>query len=154
LLFILAQELMVLFLSQQNNPEGNKPKAASGAKLEGALSAESEAEKSWSSGGAKLRRNEVECPICVVPYEQGYKPVMTQCCFQVMCSECLCRLTDSRGQLACPFCRRGNEAQDDQAGLPRWERTGACFLCCDILLPLKCECDLIHLFAGGRRVRP
>ncbi|CAE8665772.1 unnamed protein product [Polarella glacialis] len=95
---------------------GNKPKAAAGAKLEGALSAESEAEKSWSSGGAKLRRNEVECPICVVPYEQGYKPVMTQCCFQVLCSECLCRLTDSRGQLACPFCRRGNEAQDDQVG--------------------------------------
>jgi len=59
----------------------------------------------WSSGGAKLRRNEVDCPICMVPYVEGAESVMTHCCFQVLCAACHGRLTDAGGHLTCPFCR-------------------------------------------------
>lgn len=59
----------------------------------------------WSSGGAKLRRGELDCPICTVPYAEGSIAIMTHCCFQVLCLACHGRLTDARGCLSCPFCR-------------------------------------------------
>jgi len=59
----------------------------------------------WSSGGAKLRKGEVDCPICMVPYAEGFRSVMTHCCFQVLCLACHRRLTDSNRRLSCPFCR-------------------------------------------------
>lgn len=65
----------------------------------------SPASSAWSSGGAKLRKGEVECPICAVPYAEGFKSVMTHCCFQVLCRACHGRLTDASHRLSCPFCR-------------------------------------------------
>eukprot|EP00930_Biecheleria_cincta_P095183 TRINITY_DN87192_c0_g1_i1.p1 TRINITY_DN87192_c0_g1~~TRINITY_DN87192_c0_g1_i1.p1 ORF type:complete len:396 (-),score=66.79 TRINITY_DN87192_c0_g1_i1:88-1275(-) len=67
-----------------------------------------EGESAWSSGGAKLRKNEVDCPICAVSYAEGFKAVETKCCFQVLCGKCHSRLTDSNGDFACPFCRGAN----------------------------------------------
>jgi len=59
----------------------------------------------WSSGGARLSRNEIDCPICCMDYADGFTKVMTHCCFQVLCAACHRRLTDARGFLSCPFCR-------------------------------------------------
>lgn len=59
----------------------------------------------WSSGGAKLRQKEKDCPICVDAYTGGNQAIMTKCCFQVLCAKCHERLTDSTGRLSCPFCR-------------------------------------------------
>jgi len=58
----------------------------------------------WSSHGAKLRKNEVDCPICVEPYSTKTKPVVTHCCFQVLCSICHLRMLEPGG-FHCPFCR-------------------------------------------------
>ncbi|CAJ1450002.1 unnamed protein product, partial [Effrenium voratum] len=66
---------------------------------------------SWSSGGAKLRQNERDCPICVEKYSTGNKSIMTKCCFQVLCERCHQRLTDSTGRLSCPFCRGADGLQ-------------------------------------------
>jgi len=90
---------------------------------------------SWSSHGAKLRRSEVECPICAEPYADGVKPVVSSCCFQVLCQGCHDRMlrpsddsTPWRCSLdfQCPFCRgvqRHGPAKTSQAmpmpgGLP------------------------------------
>jgi len=59
----------------------------------------------WSSRGAKLRKAEVECPICTVPYHEDANRVDTRCCFQVLCVACRTRLTDETGLFTCPFCR-------------------------------------------------
>jgi len=58
----------------------------------------------WSSYGAKLRKSEVECPICFEPYSGEAKPIETGCCFQVLCSACRARLMHPGG-FHCPFCR-------------------------------------------------
>lgn len=78
----------------------------------------------WSSGGAKLRRKEVDCPICVDSYTAGNRAVMTKCCFQVLCAKCHGRLTDSTGRLSCPFCRGadGLERLDVEDSPPRRSR--------------------------------
>eukprot|EP00435_Cladocopium_sp_Y103_P076093 s5_g76.t1 len=78
----------------------------------------------WSSGGAKLRRKEVDCPICVDSYTAGNKAIMTKCCFQVLCAKCHARLTDSTGRLSCPFCRGadGLERLDVEESPPRLSR--------------------------------
>ncbi|CAE7552490.1 unnamed protein product [Symbiodinium natans] len=60
---------------------------------------------SWSTRGAKLKKNEVDCPICAEAYTAGNSSVMTHCCFQVFCERCHKRVTDAEGRLNCPFCR-------------------------------------------------
>ncbi|OLP95673.1 hypothetical protein AK812_SmicGene22188 [Symbiodinium microadriaticum] len=60
---------------------------------------------SWSTGGAKLKKSEVDCPICAETYTAGNAAVMTHCCFQVFCERCRQRVTDTEGRLNCPFCR-------------------------------------------------
>jgi len=67
----------------------------------------------WSSGGAKLKRKEVDCPICVEKYAPGNKTIMTKCCFQVLCGKCYSRLTDSTGRFSCPFCRGADGLERD-----------------------------------------
>jgi len=62
------------------------------------------ASTSWSSRGAKLRKEEVECPICATEYTGQRQPVETTCCFQVLCPRCRERLT-TEGVFSCPFCR-------------------------------------------------
>lgn len=65
-----------------------------------------DSDRGWSSHGAKLRRSEVECPICVEPYTG--EPVVTSCCFQVLCSDCRAKLIHPNGSnkgFHCPFCR-------------------------------------------------
>lgn len=64
-----------------------------------------ETSSSWSSQGAKLRKDEVECPICTLPYNQAAKSLVTSCCFQVLCTACCSKLTDAEGVFQCPFCR-------------------------------------------------
>lgn len=59
----------------------------------------------WSSGSAKLRCKEHECPICVTEFRPQCQPVTTGCCFQTICTECATQLTDADGVLRCPFCR-------------------------------------------------
>lgn len=66
---------------------------------------------SWCTQGAKLRKSEVECPICAEPYESGCKPVVIKCCYQVLCKSCHERLTKPAGarpdaEFHCPFCRK------------------------------------------------
>ncbi|CAK0798850.1 unnamed protein product, partial [Prorocentrum cordatum] len=60
--------------------------------------------RGWSSQGAKLRRSEVECPICAEEYGPRAKAAVTPCCFQVLCAGCHGRLT-RLGDFQCPFCR-------------------------------------------------
>ncbi|CAE7279794.1 unnamed protein product [Symbiodinium pilosum] len=73
----------------------------SGKKVE----AKPKAAASWSTRGAKLKKNEVDCPICAETYTAGNASVMTHCCFQVFCERCRQRVTDEAGRLNCPFCR-------------------------------------------------
>jgi len=63
----------------------------------------------WSSHGAKLRKREVECPICTLPYTDGSASVVSQCCFQVLCIDCHRKLTGTNKLFACPFCRKREE---------------------------------------------
>eukprot|EP00927_Polykrikos_kofoidii_P058874 TRINITY_DN5368_c0_g2_i1.p1 TRINITY_DN5368_c0_g2~~TRINITY_DN5368_c0_g2_i1.p1 ORF type:complete len:398 (-),score=62.56 TRINITY_DN5368_c0_g2_i1:670-1863(-) len=74
-------------------------------------------ELSWSSHGVKLRRQEIECPICMREYAKGavkkngsivsaLSTVQTCCCFQVVCEDCRGRLVDPEGVFSCPFCRQ------------------------------------------------
>jgi len=58
----------------------------------------------WSSQGVKLRRSEVECPICIEAYGATSKPLVTDCCFQALCTTCYSRLIQPGG-FQCPFCR-------------------------------------------------
>lgn len=74
---------------------------------------------SWSSAGAKLRRSEVECPICVERYTEACPAVPASCCYQVLCSGCLARLTQPGG-FQCPFCRSFAECDPTQARYNRW----------------------------------
>eukprot|EP00929_Paragymnodinium_shiwhaense_P038533 TRINITY_DN20343_c0_g1_i1.p1 TRINITY_DN20343_c0_g1~~TRINITY_DN20343_c0_g1_i1.p1 ORF type:complete len:364 (-),score=67.70 TRINITY_DN20343_c0_g1_i1:732-1823(-) len=60
---------------------------------------------SWSSQGAKMRKDEVDCPICMIEYTPQKLPMETSCCFQVMCPDCYKRLTTLDGIFSCPFCR-------------------------------------------------
>jgi len=66
----------------------------------------------WSSRGAKLRKAEVECPICTSPYEGDANRVDTRCCFQVLCAACRAKLTDETGLFTCPFCRVSRSSED------------------------------------------
>jgi len=68
----------------------------------------------WSSRGAKLRKSEaeVECPICAEMYKSKAMPVVTGCCFQVLCSDCKAKLTQPGG-FHCPFCRTVEGAPKD-----------------------------------------
>lgn len=59
----------------------------------------------WSSGSAKLRCKEHECPICVTEFLPTRDSVTTGCCYQVICMECAKQLSDEEGILLCPFCR-------------------------------------------------
>jgi len=59
----------------------------------------------WSSNGMRLRRSEVQCPICIAPYDANLQIVSMRCCFQSLCSDCVNRLTSDDGSLRCPFCR-------------------------------------------------
>jgi len=93
---------------------------------------------SWSSQGAKLRQNEVDCPICCEPYATGAKPVVSRCCFQVLCKSCHERLTQPAGvwpetAFQCPFCRNverhasANLWQQTQQAVPQQPATGRSF---------------------------
>lgn len=66
-------------------------------------------ESGWSSQGAKLRKSEVECPICFSPFGGKVKTSVMQCCFQVLCKSCASKLRDR-----CPFCRGTSECGEDQ----------------------------------------
>eukprot|EP00927_Polykrikos_kofoidii_P058873 TRINITY_DN5368_c0_g1_i1.p1 TRINITY_DN5368_c0_g1~~TRINITY_DN5368_c0_g1_i1.p1 ORF type:complete len:414 (-),score=58.76 TRINITY_DN5368_c0_g1_i1:641-1834(-) len=72
---------------------------------------------SWSSHGLKLRRQDVECPICMRDYAKDAvkedagivsrsSTVQTRCCFQVICAGCRSHLIDAEGLFSCPFCRQ------------------------------------------------
>lgn len=66
---------------------------------------------SWSSQGVKLRKAEVECPICMHAYagrpteSAAGAPIQLRCCFQVLCQQCHGKLINEQRMLACPFCR-------------------------------------------------
>lgn len=60
--------------------------------------------RGWSSGGAKLRQSEVECPICMNAYGAESKSVSTHCCFQTLCDRCRRKMNGVEG-FHCPFCR-------------------------------------------------
>lgn len=68
--------------------------------------------RGWSSHGAKLCKNEVECPICAEPYGKAER-LVTGCCFQVLCTTCRAKLMQPGG-FHCPFCRtvEGDDAKD------------------------------------------
>lgn len=60
----------------------------------------------WSTHGAKLRKSEVECPICAHEYGGKLRSVTTRCCFQTMCAQCRSQIVEKGGgQFCCPFCR-------------------------------------------------
>lgn len=69
------------------------------------------ASPSWSSQGARLQQDEVECPICMHPYDgddhgaDATSRTQLQCCFQVLCRKCYSRLVDEQQMITCPFCR-------------------------------------------------
>merc|ERR1712139_202997 len=67
----------------------------------------------WSSQSAKLRNSEVQCQICVSEFQAGRETVVTQCCFQPICEECVANLKDADGVLRCPFCRGSSVAAVD-----------------------------------------
>jgi len=81
--------------------------ALRGLHMEAAGDSSSGPTSAWSSGGARLKKDEHDCPICVVTYhsDDGSPPIMTHCCFQVLCATCHHRLTDVVRRLSCPFCR-------------------------------------------------
>lgn len=65
---------------------------------------------SWSSRGAKMSKDETECPICMNPYasQDGVAmgaPIQLGCCFQVLCRACHEKLVNNQNMLSCPFCR-------------------------------------------------
>lgn len=66
---------------------------------------------SWSTQGAKLRKEEIECPICMHPYAGHHvaasvgAPVQLSCCFQVLCRSCYKKLVNEQHMISCPFCR-------------------------------------------------
>jgi len=65
---------------------------------------------SWSSQGAKLSKDETECPICMHPYAglDGVatgSPIQLRCCFQVLCHSCHQKLVNDHHMISCPFCR-------------------------------------------------
>jgi len=67
-------------------------------------------ETSWSSQGAKLRKDETDCPICMHPYAgQGCAavgaPMELPCCFQVLCHSCYRKIVNDLHVISCPFCR-------------------------------------------------
>jgi hypothetical protein len=70
-------------------------------------------EESWSTCGAKLRKDEVDCPICMEPYGAS-PPVQFQCCLQVMCGSCRMRVANQHGCLTCPFCRTAGRLSDSE----------------------------------------
>merc|ERR1712032_526796 len=59
----------------------------------------------WSSQSAKLKSRDPHCPICVQDFTPSLKPIVTQCCFQVLCVNCVSSMTTAGGVLRCPFCR-------------------------------------------------
>jgi hypothetical protein len=59
---------------------------------------------SWSSRGAKMRREETECPICMEAFKDGDERVEFKCCFQIMCRSCRNQLVKD-DRINCPFCR-------------------------------------------------
>mmetsp|Transcript_92133 Transcript_92133/g.260779 ORF Transcript_92133/g.260779 Transcript_92133/m.260779 type:complete len:395 (+) Transcript_92133:51-1235(+) len=64
----------------------------------------------WNSQGARLRSSEVQCPICAADFRPGAEPLVTACCFQVICEHCVASLaTKADDQLRCPFCRSVSE---------------------------------------------
>jgi hypothetical protein len=66
---------------------------------------------SWSSRGAKIRKDETECGICMHPYasHEGAAgmgaPIQLGCCFQILCRSCHKKLVNDQHMLSCPFCR-------------------------------------------------
>lgn len=74
----------------------------------------------WSSKHAQLRSTtERECQICVAHFTQGAEPIVTKCCFQVLCVHCVGRLSNDSGQLRCPFCRANAEPPVQPRRQPR-----------------------------------
>jgi hypothetical protein len=72
-------------------------------------------ETSWCTQGAKLQKNDVECPICMHPY-MGHEdavgePIQFRCCFQVLCRSCYIRLANDQSMVICPFCREIDHVQ-------------------------------------------
>lgn len=59
----------------------------------------------WSSQSAKLKSRDPHCPICVADFSPSLTPIVTQCCFQVLCVNCIASMTTAGGVLRCPFCR-------------------------------------------------
>jgi len=66
---------------------------------------------SWSSSGAKIRKEETECGICMNPYASHDgatgmgAPIQLGCCFQTLCRSCHKKLVNDQHMFSCPFCR-------------------------------------------------
>mmetsp|Transcript_132964 Transcript_132964/g.231100 ORF Transcript_132964/g.231100 Transcript_132964/m.231100 type:complete len:370 (-) Transcript_132964:61-1170(-) len=60
----------------------------------------------WNSQHARFSSGEQQCSICVAHFTIGSEPVVTRCCFQTLCVNCIKFLSDDKDQLRCPFCRR------------------------------------------------
>lgn len=76
------------------------------ASASGSLAARaSSIDGAWSSQSAKLKSRDPHCPICVQDFTPGLKPLVTQCCYQVLCGNCVASMTSAAGLLRCPFCR-------------------------------------------------
>lgn len=71
----------------------------------------------WSSQGAKLRLREVQCPVCAVPYAEGAKALVTQCCFQALCLDCRAAIEEQEVAFKCPFCRKTEALTPERYGL-------------------------------------
>lgn len=59
----------------------------------------------WSSQSAKLKSRDPHCPICAQDFTPSLSPIVTQCCYQVLCGNCVASMTTAGGMLRCPFCR-------------------------------------------------
>jgi len=69
----------------------------------------------WSSQSAKLKSRDPHCLICVQDFTLCLTPIVTQCCFQVLCVNCVASMTTASGVLCCPFCRTRQASPSDPA---------------------------------------
>lgn len=63
---------------------------------------------SWSSQGARIKQDELECPICMEPFSGDVASgscIQLRCCFKVVCRCCHQKLVNEQHMLNCPFCR-------------------------------------------------
>jgi hypothetical protein len=92
---------------------------------EGCAGACANTSSSWSSRGARLRQQEMECPICMEAFEDGEAPVEFKCCFQIMCRKCRSNLVHE-GRITCPFCRAVSTARAEDTQPPSPPPASAC----------------------------